>query len=135
MPRKKLSACIRRPSANPAVEESTDDIRIKDLDDHDKEVACRAMKAMGLGLTLGLEYNGSPRVVEVHAVGLSTAGKPCMRVYQLQGASNSGEDQGWKLMSLGKVFEMPKLMDIHSLAPREGYRKGDLGMTQIFTEL
>jgi hypothetical protein len=124
---KKLNICLRRPKS-----EAPD---LKELSPHDRAVARAALKAIATGLALEVEYSGSPRIVEVHAVGLSTAGKPCMRVYQLQGATNSGEDQGWKLMSLGKVFEMPKLMDIHSLAPREGYRKGDMAMARIFTEI
>lgn len=129
--RPKLSVCLKRPpqpSPGGVVAPTS-------LAPDEQKIAKQAMKALATGLAMEVEYNGAPRLVEVHAVGVSTAGKPCMRVYQLQGASDSGEEQGWKLMSLGKVFEMPKLTDIHSLAPREGYRKGDLGMSQIFTEI
>lgn len=106
-----------------------------DLDDHDATIARAAMKAMGVGCQLEVEYDGLQRIVEVHAVGLSQKNKPVMRVYQVIGDAHSGEQEGWKLLSLGKVHQMPQILDIKSSAPRPGYRKGDLGMLTIFTEV
>jgi hypothetical protein len=108
---------------------------ISDLNDHDQHVAKQALMSIGMGLRLDVEYDGLHRLVEVHTVGISTAGNPCMRVYQVMGDSHSGYTEGWKMMSLGKVFKFPQLTDIKSLAPREGYNKGDLGMKHIFTEV
>lgn len=108
---------------------------VSNLDPHDKDVANLAVEALSLGKLLAVEYGDQNRLVEVHAVGISTAGKPCMRVWQVDGGSASGETEGWKLMSLAKVFKLPKLVDQQSLAPREGYKKGDLGMNFIFSEI
>lgn len=93
-----------------------------------------AHKAMQTGLALEFEYDGEPRLVEIHAIGVSTAGKPCLRGYQTTGGSRSGETEGWKMFSIGKI-ESPHLLDIKALTPREGYQKGDRGMKEIFFEL
>lgn len=110
-------------------------ITINDLPKHEKKVARAAMKAIATNRVLDLQYDGDSRLVEVHAVGISTAGKPCMRVYQVQGGSQSLVKEGWKLLSLAKVFDTPKIVDIVSLAPRKGFSKGDAGMQTIFTEV
>lgn len=139
---RKTSFCLRRPTVetkpktrNRQKGEQIVTTKLAGLNAHDTAVARKAMTAMAAGLRCEVEYNGLPRIVEVHAVGLSTAGKPCMRVYQVQGDSHSGESEGWKLMSLGKVFNMPEILDIKSSAPRQGYQRGDLGMTTIFNEV
>jgi hypothetical protein len=46
--------------------------------------ACEALRA---GLCLELRYSGFSRIVEVHGVGVSTAGNPVMRVFQVRGDS------------------------------------------------
>lgn len=130
----KLSVCVRQSPKTVKEKLSLTDPRLKELSQHDRSVARAAMQALGNGLRLELEYNGYPRLVEVHAVGLSSKGTPCMRVYQVEGDSESLEKEGWKLMSLGKAFDL-KVVDIQSLAPRPGYQKGDLGMNAIFTEV
>lgn len=98
-------------------------------------VASLIARSMDSGLSLQLNYDGEPRLVEVHALGVSKAGKPCFRGYQVAGGSHSGEFEGWKMFSLGKVSEMPKLLDIHVEGPRDGYQKGDKGMIQVVKEL
>jgi hypothetical protein len=98
-------------------------------------VASLIATSMDSKLSLHLEYDGEPRLVEVHALGVSKAGKPCFRGYQVAGGSNSGEFEGWKMFSLGKVSQMPKLIYREVGAPREGYQRGDKGMVQIVKEL
>jgi YD repeat-containing protein len=90
--------------------------------------------ALQSGVRLRLQYDGFSRTVEVHAVGISTAGNPCMRVFQTAGGSVSGESVGWKMMVLDKAFTMHMTEEV-SQAPRQGYAKGDRGMSEIFAQL
>ncbi|MBV6884180.1 hypothetical protein [Xanthomonas euvesicatoria] len=96
-----------------------------------KEIVLSALES---GKVLELRYDGSNRLVEVHAVGLSKKAILCIRVYQVSGGSVSGETEGWKLMLIDKSFSA-HLTDIPSQAPRSGYSKGDKSMTQIFAEI
>ncbi|MCW6531184.1 hypothetical protein NED98_13105 [Sphingomonas sp. MMSM20] len=90
--------------------------------------------ALQSGVRLRLQYNGFHRIVEVHAVGISTAGNHCMRVFQTAGGSVSGEPVGWKMMVLDKAFTMHMTEEV-SQAPRQGYAKNDRGMIEIFAQL
>ncbi len=93
-----------------------------------------AIAALQTGVRLKLQYDGFHRVVEVHAVGISTAGNPCMRVFQTAGGSVSGEPVGWKMMTLDKAFTLHLTEEI-SQAPRQGYAKNDRGMSIIHAQL
>jgi hypothetical protein len=90
--------------------------------------------ALQSGARLRLQYDGYYRIVEVHAVGISTAGNPCMRVYQTAGGSVSGEPVGWKMMTLDKAFTMHMTEEV-SQAPRQGYAKNDRHMSVIHAQL
>jgi hypothetical protein len=93
--------------------------------------ACAALSA---AKCLELQYNGFARVVEVHAVGYSTAGNPVMRAWQVRGGSSSQEPVGWKLMRLDEA-RSAALTNEPSQAPRPGYKPGDKGMSRIVCEL
>jgi hypothetical protein len=93
-----------------------------------------AIASLQAGICLELRYDGFSRIVEVHAVGISTAGNPCMRVYQVRGGSVSGEPVGWKMMTFDKAFSMHLTEEV-SQAPRKGYAKNDRGMSNIFAQL
>jgi hypothetical protein len=93
--------------------------------------ACEALKA---GRCLELKYDGYTRVVEVHAVGTSTAGNPVMRVWQVRGGSVHNEPVGWKLMRLDEASSVEILAE-KSAAPRPGYKSGDKGMSRIQCQL
>lgn len=93
-----------------------------------------ALSAMNSGKCLELAYDGFNRLVEVHAVGHSTAGNDCMRVYQVEGGSVSGERQGWKMMVFDKAFTA-RVSNVASEAPRSGYAPNDKGMTTIYGQL
>ena len=95
------------------------------------ETACEALRK---GLCLELRYNGYSRIVEVHAVGISTAGNPVMRAWQVRGGSVSNEPVGWKLMRLDEAVGAV-LTNEKSDAPRSGYKPGDKGMQQITCQL
>jgi hypothetical protein len=93
-----------------------------------------ACEALNKGVCLELRYSGFSRIVEVHAVGTSTAGNPVMRAWQVRGGSVSNEPVGWKLMRLDEAAGAA-LTTERSLAPRPGYKQGDRGMTRIFCQL
>jgi hypothetical protein len=85
------------------------------------------------GKRLEIGYDGYSRVVEVHAVGYSTAGNPVMRAYQVRGGSNSGE-QGWKMLRLDEISRS-RILEERSEAPRTGYRRNDSQMARIICQL
>lgn len=95
------------------------------------EVACQAIE---LRRCLELRYKGYTRVVEVHAVGVSTGGQAIMRVWQVRGGSESGETSGWKLMHLNEAREL-RLLEEPSRAPRQGYKRNDSAMTRIYCQI
>lgn len=90
-------------------------------------VACDALQQ---GKRLAVTYDGYTRIVEVHAVGLSTAENPVMRVWQVSGGSASGERTGWKLLRLDKSWRYA-ILDEVSNAPRSGYKRGDRDIAVI----
>src|SRR3546814_10823509 len=91
-----------------------------------------AERAMDQGRVVEFVYDGLLRRVEVHAVGVSRAGKPCIRGYQIGGDSMS-EVPAWKLFSTHKIHSFKMLTEI-SDAPREGYQKDDkIGRAHVST--
>lgn len=93
-----------------------------------------AKKAIKEKRQISLTYHSEERLVEVHALGISRAGKPCVRVYQVLGGAVFGEKTGWKMLSLSDI-DKPVLLDQISLAPRPGYNPGDKGMSSIIMEI
>ncbi len=92
-------------------------------------------QAIELGRCLEIHYDEHDRIIEVHAVGYTKNGNLVMRVWQVKGGSESGQTQGWKLMSLDKVQSM-SITDEVSEAPREGYnRSGDSAMDRILCKV
>ena len=84
-------------------------------------------------LVLSFSYNGFPRVVEPHAMGVSRAGKEVLRCYQTHGSHiTPGHD--WDLCDLGKIAGIKTTGEIFASA-RNGYKRGDSHMTQIFAQL
>jgi len=96
--------------------------------------ATTACEALHAGKCLELRYSGFSRVVEVHAVGVSTADNHVMRVWQTRGGSVSGERVGWKLMRLDEALSA-HVIDEPSEAPRTGYKRGDVAMKMIKCQL
>jgi hypothetical protein len=89
--------------------------------------ACEALRQQRC---LDIRYDGFSRVVEVHAVGVSSAGHDIMRVWQVRGGSVSNEPVGWKLLRLDEVLSVTILSE-RALAPRQGYKRGDRAMQRI----
>ncbi len=94
-------------------------------------VACEALKS---GRRLEISYDGFARIVEVHAVGLTKHRRAVMRVWQVRGGSVHNEPTGWKLLRLDETRGQ-SILDEESLAPRNGYHRGDRAMATILCQL
>lgn len=95
------------------------------------EIACQALNE---GRCLEIIYDGGSRTVEVHAVGYTKDGNAVMRVWQVDGASSSGQRSGWKLMRFDNAGPMG-VSNESSQAPRQGYKRGDSVMERIIEEI
>lgn len=83
---------------------------------------------------LSFSYDGFPREVEPHCLGIDKKGHPALRAYQVAGGSESGEYVGWK------IFHVNEMQNLHVLSktfqqPRHDYKRGDKGMMRIQAEL
>lgn len=83
--------------------------------------------------TLSFTYGGFVRVVEPHAVGVSTAGNNVLRCYQTQGGHVTPGHE-WDLCNIAKIFGL-RATGEHFVGERPGYRRGDKHMITIFEEL
>lgn len=104
------------------------------LSDHEKAVAEDFVDALKGKYLLCINYDGLAKVVEVHAVGVSTAGNACSRVWQITGESTEANTVGWKLLDLNKVLNLSEF-NMPSKSPREGYKPGDKAMVKILYQL
>lgn len=78
-------------------------------------------------------YEGELRVVEPHCYGETTAGNEGLRAYQTDGYSSTGKF-GWKMYDMGKADDVA-ITDQTFDGPRDGYKRGDKGMSRIYAEL
>lgn len=85
--------------------------------------------ALHTGRVVAFNYDGKPRVVEVHAVGTNSKGEGIFRGMQI----NDGPPT-WKLFSIGKISNFG-LTFLDSEAPREGYAENDRQIVNIFAQL
>lgn len=95
--------------------------------------AQEAMHAIIIGKRVRIHYDDYDRVVEVHAVGMSTAANEVMRVWQSSGGTHS-ESPAWKLLRLDQT-RLIEFTSESSAAPRDGYKKGDRSMSRIYSEV
>lgn len=93
-----------------------------------------AVTALGAAVCLRLEHGGLPRLVEVHTVGMTPAGRAAMSAYEVGGRTRAGDLPGWRLFCFDECFDLA-LTDTPSAAPRPGYRKRAEPFSQIITEL
>jgi hypothetical protein len=96
-----------------------------------RNIACDALT---LNKRLQLNYKGHVRTLEVHSVGVATKGHPAILAFQVEGGSNSTEQQGWKFLNLDEATSVT-ILDEASEAPRNGYRGGVRGMIEIFAQV
>jgi hypothetical protein len=95
------------------------------------QTACEALHS---GHVLQLRYDGYTRDVEVRAVGITKEHHEVMRVWQVAGGSVSHEPVGWKLLRLDDATGA-SVTKQKSLAPRQGYKRGDKVMARIQCQL
>lgn len=81
-----------------------------------------ALEALDKGVCVSLVYLDFDRVAEVHTVGTTTAGRPAMSVFQVEGHSKDSPVPGWQLFCFDECFDVA-LHDLPSLAPRPDYKK------------
>lgn len=108
-------------------------MKLQDLQGRTADVANAAIAAMEAKAVLNVSYHQEDRYVEVHAVGVSAKGRPCMRVFQVIG--EAGDQGKWRLLSLDEVETFQILPGIQSQGPRPGFKPGDAGMGAIFAEI
>lgn len=78
-------------------------------------------------------YDGEIRIVEPHCYGITVAGNEGLRAYQTGGYSSSGK-MGWKMYDLKNASNLVITEETFN-GPRQGYSRGDKGMSRIFKEL
>ncbi len=76
---------------------------------------------------VSLLYDGSTRMVEPYAIGISQANNPVVRVWQTSGGSGSG----WRLLEICKISNA-FVTDATFQPARPGYNPGDRGMSRIY---
>jgi hypothetical protein len=82
-----------------------------------------------------LVYDGGYRTVEPHAHGHNNKkNHDLLRAYQVSGSSKSFEYVGWKLFRCDEMLSFQVLEDRFS-GPRDGYKRGDKALDQIYSEL
>jgi len=64
------------------------------------------LQAMNWPQLVVFQYDGSDRLVAPFVVGVSGAGNPLLRGYQLEGNSRSGKGEGWRVF---QIFKMENL--------------------------
>lgn len=77
-------------------------------------------------------YDNHPRIVEPHCHGLTVKKNLALRAFQVDGSSSTGE-MGWKMYDVNKITALEILNTNFEI--REGYSKGDKGMSLIYIEL
>lgn len=83
--------------------------------------------------TLSFRYDGYSRVVEPHAVGVSTAGSDVLRCFQTHGGHVKAAHD-WNNCLLSKIRDLT-LTGESFTGERPGYKRGDKGMVHIYAEL
>ena len=95
------------------------------------QIFCDAIKNRNI---LEFTYKGHYRVVEPHAYGLSLRGNEMLRCFQVGGTSHSGKVPCWRPILVSQITSLV-VTEKHFEDVRDGYKKGDRGMSKIFCEL
>ena len=92
-----------------------------------------ALQALAERRCLTFQYDGLPRVAEVHTVGFTTADRPAMNVWQVDGQSEDGPIPDWRTFCFDECFNVG-LSDLPSAAPRPDFKKGAKQFRRIIAE-
>ena len=96
---------------------------------NERMAATLLRQAMSLDHVVTFDYDGKPRTVEVHAIGLSTKDNSVvMRGFM------DGDAWPWRLFTVSKI-EGLAIAAKPSAAPREGYAQGDKQMRVVLSEI
>ena len=76
---------------------------------------------------LNFTYWPGDRLVEPHALGWSSNGDLLLRAYQVEGESESGEHENWKLFRVDRADAASGSGDRFQ-GPRPGYKRSDSAM-------
>ena len=79
-------------------------------------------------------YAETVRIVEPQTYGISTAGHPVLRGYQLSGGSKSGQSTGLKLSELAKMFAVRNTGGLFSKA-QPAHNPKDSAMSKVIASL
>jgi hypothetical protein len=96
-----------------------------------KNKICEAIRNKNL---LEFYYNGYHRVVEPHTLGVSKKNNDILSAFQIRGESESDKSSPWRLFDLVEMENMRVLEEKFS-GHRDGYKKGDKRMIQIWCEI
>ncbi len=83
---------------------------------------------------LQFRYDGFTRLVEPHAFGVSRRGRYTLRAYQVDGGSESGQTQGWKLFHVADM-EAIVVTPRQFVGPRPDYRREDRVFARIISQV
>lgn len=89
------------------------------------------MKGLYERRCISLRYDGFVRVVEPYTIGVSRAGNPVVRVWQVSGGSHSGRSSGWRLLEIYKISNA-SVIDATFQPTRLGYNPNDKDMLQVY---
>ena len=93
-----------------------------------------ARDALRQGLCLEFVYGGCRRLVEVHAIGVTMAGRLAISAFQVEGNTRSTPIPGWRLFCLEECANV-SISGTRSKAPRPGYRRGDSQFSHIGAQI
>jgi hypothetical protein len=91
------------------------------------------MQAIKTRQVVSFTYKGIDRVVEPHAVGVTSKGNEVIRCYQIAGGHVTPGHE-WDLCTLSKITGLSMTGQSFD-GPRQGYKRGDRGMVTIYAEL
>jgi hypothetical protein len=97
---------------------------------NDLTAAERLVRAVLERRTVSLVYEGLPRVVEPHLIGIHQAGEPVLSAFQTGGFSHSGDLPGWRTFITTKI-ELVEPRD-ETFAPRSDYDRMADAMIEVF---
>lgn len=83
---------------------------------------------------LEFRYAGFRRLVEPHAFGVSNRGRYTLRAYQVDGGSESGHSEGWKLFHVANM-ESIVVSSRPFDGPREDYRRDDRVFARVISQV
>lgn len=70
----------------------------------------------------GKDEHSGPRVIEPYALGLTKAGNPVLRAFEVSGDSRSGISPGWKFMRLDRISSWEPTGETFNIPASERFR-------------